>query len=274
MVEYWEKYYARSLARKGKLSQEDCYCSPRQLSEFLLKHDLPLEGDVLVVGSGTSELPAILAKRATVTALDVSETAASWMRQAQPQIHWHQGDAAAMPHSWMEGFDCLIDKGLLAHKFADDLLACSTIQSALLSEYCRVLKPGGFAVVVSLGQLNLKESDLSSWAKLEKHCLGETLVYVFQRWSEAGLAGLLASQTSSWHSWVLGISQTSSSVLVRMASAQRANVDLQVSDTRARIVYKGDYGEQCLELPLPSRPIQARWTKQGLELTLASSQQS
>ena len=264
MVEYWEKYYSRSLARKGKLSSEDCYCSPQQLTDFLSKHQLPLKGDILVVGTGTSDLPVILAKGASVTAVDVSQTAVDWMRQAQPQVCWHHGDATALPASWENRFDCLIDKGLLAHKLADELLTSSPSsgsQSTLLKEYRRVLKTDGFAVVVSLGQL--READISGWM-CEKYQLEEAWVHVLQ------MAAL-------YPTWILGISWSSTKVMVR-TKARRAHVDLFVSsENQAHILCicrDAAPHERCLELSLPSSPLQARWTHQGLELLLTSDVQS
>jgi len=285
MADYWEKYYARSLARKGKLSSEDCYCSPEQLKEFLLVQRLPLEGDVLVVGTGTSDLPALLAEGARVTGMDASRTAIDWMSRVQPEVQWHHGDAASMPNAWRNSFDCLIDKGLLAHIASDELLGHNqpSACSALLSEYRRVLRPGAYAVVASLSRLD--RLGLSDGWQCEEYQLGETLLYVLRVRDLPG--------------WVCGISRSSSKLLLRtvLSTAQTANVDLQVSDDVARVVLmeerdheeRGSGSEnegeaeaseasferssQVFEVSLPSRPLKARWTDQGLQLILAQKRQ-
>ena len=286
MVDYWEKYYSRSLARKGKLSSEDCYCTAEHLKQLLLEQNLPLEGHVLVVGAGTSELPALLVEGAArVTAVDVSKTAIDWMRTVQPRVHWHLGDAAAMPASWINCFDCLIDKGLLAHKVADHLLASAAqsaqsqqsaefVQSTLLREYLRVLKPGAYAVLASLSPLSLS-LDSDGWVNSGRFQLGETFVHLVRRPPRPHRHGLTEEvpdeeRLERLPSWVRGLSRSSSKVLVRtdsLSTSQRAKVDLQVSSESARIVTPWPPFE-VLEIALPSEPLGAFWTKQGLELVL------
>eukprot|EP00913_Durusdinium_trenchii_P023544 g22121.t1 len=60
--DYWESYYARSLQRRGgSLRSEDCYCDPDSLMPLLPIHHG--QGQALLVGSGTSELPQRLVEK-------------------------------------------------------------------------------------------------------------------------------------------------------------------------------------------------------------------
>jgi len=168
----WEKYYARSLARRGSLRSEDCYCSAEEIMRML--HSCCLlpqtRSQALVVGCGTSELPALLAgSTCSVTALDISPTVVGWMQSQHAQVIWHAADATSMDKTWRGRFHLLVDKGLLSPLAAEDALddanpACSGEAAAgvgalryrrvvaLLGEYRRVLHVGGTAVVITQGE--------------------------------------------------------------------------------------------------------------------------
>mmetsp|Transcript_27551 Transcript_27551/g.91432 ORF Transcript_27551/g.91432 Transcript_27551/m.91432 type:complete len:446 (+) Transcript_27551:154-1491(+) len=153
--DYWERYYSRSIARRGDLRNEDCYCSSSELECFLratgfVPATLEARFHILVVGSGTSRLPQQLAADPAldVSAMDVSETAVSWMRRVHPEVTWYIADACSMDPAWDGKFDLLIDKGLVGATSTEDAFSNRASCHRMIAEYCRVLRSCGLAVVV------------------------------------------------------------------------------------------------------------------------------
>ncbi|CAK9017611.1 Catalytic [Durusdinium trenchii] len=95
----------------------------------------------LLVGSGTSELPQRLVEKGwKVWAMDVSPSCVAWMEKLQPKVEWCCADAFALPESWSNTFDLVLDKGLLGPKASED--PCGMALGQLLAQYRRVLQPG------------------------------------------------------------------------------------------------------------------------------------
>jgi SAM-dependent methyltransferase len=129
---------------------------------------------VLDVACGTGVLAREARKRVapggSVTGLDLNEGMLAVARRVQPDITWHQGDAAALPFE--EGrFDVVVSQFALMY-FPERVAA--------LREMWRVLKPGG-----RLG--------VSSWASFEKAEGYRRLAEIAERHTSAEAAAILRS---------------------------------------------------------------------------------
>lgn len=197
----------RSLARRGNLGREDCYCEPEELRAFLEAQALLPEAGarVLVVGCGTSGLTAGLASNGgivsaptfEVTAIDSSATAIEWMTEQHPDIEWCVANAAAMDSRWVGRFAVVLDKGVIGAASTDDAAASAAKfnggdlnapfvvprGSAYLSEYRRVLSLGGWVVVVMPEQapwLNNETSMTNTWIDHRIGSVSGGIVYAFR----------------------------------------------------------------------------------------------
>ena len=112
-------------------------CAAPPLVDFLTRYQI--QGSVLVPGSGPGhDVRCLAAQGATVTGLDISDTA---IRQAQEapsiggEIH-EQGDLFHLPESWQKRFDWIVEHTCFC-----------AINPALRTNYVRAiekaLKPGG-----------------------------------------------------------------------------------------------------------------------------------
>ncbi|CAE8711613.1 unnamed protein product [Polarella glacialis] len=311
----WDRYYRRSLARRGGLRGEDCYCTAECLRDFLLSRDLLPDGEagqILVVGSGASDVPALLAAATptstptstgrrsgggNVTAVDVSEAVISWMAARHPEVHWLLADASQLDAAWDGRFALLVDKGLLGATSTEDTVAATLAATSMavpqqsdgfLSEYRRVLAPGGWAVVVMpsgavdppwFGEAVRNEgwSVVRSRAELE----GGT-VYALQKRNNNNNNNdnnnntpPLAKGLQGAPSWVAGVEASRHKVVVRTAGLgqhERQQVKLHVSDAAA--VLELDEGSlrdgsthSSFQVQLPGPAIAAKWFRNCLEIS-------
>ncbi|CAJ1416887.1 unnamed protein product [Effrenium voratum] len=251
----WESYYARSLARRGSLRPEDCYCPPAPLLG-LLQTLLPASGasgasagPVLLVGAGASELPALLAEERECTAVDISPSCVQWMRQAAPKVEWVEADARQLPAEWANRFALVLDKGLLAHLATEGVLTDRASQcEVLLREYERVLKPGGQTVIVSLWPLQL--GVFAYQRQIRDEAFGEALVYLL----------------SPVCPWVAAVESGDNEVLVKttLSCGERKELELHMGAACCRLVRS----QTCESFELSFGCFAAaRWTKDGLRLS-------
>lgn len=254
---YWETYYLRSLQRRGGvLRREDCYCRCDELLP-LLAETLPVLATavtVLVVAAGTSEVPQVLAMEGMkVTAMDVSSSCVEAMRRVDDRVEWYHGDAFAMPEDWSETFDLVIDKGLIGHKAPEDLQCVHK----LLAEYGRVLRPGGQVLVVALSPMLLGAPEWRQHMVQLSGCV----------------AYMLQKDPPDRPGWISKIQTSGREVLVhlQLTSSERQQLQLSTgggasSACRARLE-RLDTGEVWM-LPLSAGCSSAKWTRDGLKLTL------
>lgn len=301
--QYWEQYYARSVARRGSLRTEDCYCESQELFSFLAARGyLPRAGSkALVVGSGTSDLPSCLAAAGesgkdrsgsalTVTAIDVSASATHWMKPSHPDVTWLVADAASMDVAWTSAFSLLVDKGLLGSILAGEASASkSTTRCAtILSEYRRVLQPGAWAIVVmpdtsswlraSVGAvpaevlgLRVHTTTLSSWSELREEALGCCVVYALRAPGDHSNDGDGDLFSAGCPSWVQGVEDLRDAhgllvICVTLGTVERRRLELDVSEAGFRVsdpIRPFD----SLQIPTAVPPSKARWTRRGLELS-------
>lgn len=263
---YWETYYLRSLQRRGGvLRREDCYCRCDELLPLLaetLPAVLATAVTVLVVAAGTSEVPQVLAMEGMkVTAMDVSSSCVEAMRRVDDRVEWYHGDAFAMPEDWSETFDLVIDKGLIGHKAPEDLQCVHK----LLAEYGRVLRPGGQALVVALSPM------LFGAPEWRQHMvqLSGCVAYMLQK------------DPPDQPGWISKIQTSGREVLVhlQLTSSERQQLQLSTgtsggasSACRARLE-RLDTGEVWI-LPLSAGCNSAKWTRDGLKLTLEDLDES
>jgi len=199
-TEVWERYYVRSLARRGSLGREDCYCEPEDLNYFLETQELWPEKDarILVVGCGTSGLSASLSSAGfAVAAVDCSSTVIEWMRERHPGIEWHVADVAAMHSRWDKHFALVLDKGVIGAASTCDIEASAAkfqgsnlnapfvvpYGTAYLSEYRRMLRPGGWAVVVmpeKSAWLQQETLLTNTWADFRIAAISGSIIYAFR----------------------------------------------------------------------------------------------
>lgn len=254
---YWETYYARSLQRRGVLRREDCYCRCEELRPLLAT----ATETVLVVAAGTSEVPEMLAMDGMkVTAMDVSSTCVEAMRAVDDDhlVEWCCGDAFAMPEDWSETFDLVIDKGLIGHKAPEDLHCVNK----LLAEYGRVLRKGGQVLVVALSPMLLPAPEWHQHMVQLSGCVA----YMLQKDLPDRPCWISKIQTSgpSGREVLLHLQLTSSERQLLQLSTDGATG--ATGACRARLE-RLDTGEVWM-LPLSAGCSRAKWTRDGLKLTL------
>ncbi|CAK9067701.1 unnamed protein product [Durusdinium trenchii] len=260
--DYWESYYARSLQRRGgSLRSEDCYCDPDSLMPLLPIHHG--QGQALLVGSGTSELPQRLVEKGwKVWAMDVSPSCVAWMEKLQPKVEWCCADAFALPESWSNTFDLVLDKGLLGPKASED--PCGMALGQLLAQYRRVLQPGGHTLIVSLAPLNSfrawPEPAVESIWEMSTHDLPGSVAYLLKL-----RGGALDVQTFPCWASIIDLSAESVHLRVSLTAEQRRSLQLSTDGHVARV--QRPETDEVFELSLPWHVTSAKWTSQGLKLS-------
>lgn len=118
----------------------------------------------LDAGCGTSTLASDLVAEGfeKVIGVDISSNAINIMKErfeSEPKLEFIQGNCLQLPFEDNK-FDVVFDKGMM------DSLMCSGPASKnvnpIMSEICRVLKPGGFFFEISYGTPNTRESYLKN----------------------------------------------------------------------------------------------------------------
>lgn len=134
--------------------------------------------DVLDVACGTGVVARAVADRVgptgRVTGLDLNPAMLDVARRIAPEIHWHQGDAAALP-------------------FEDEVFDVVTCQAAIfffpdpagaLSEMRRVTRPGGRVVLQSFSSLDAQPA-YGPWVELvARHAGPDAVRLLGTYWSQ------------------------------------------------------------------------------------------
>jgi ubiquinone/menaquinone biosynthesis C-methylase UbiE len=140
---YWDDGYKRGDA------PSEWFLPYKTFSKFVHKH-CPPDQSVLVLGCGTSGLTMEMLNEgyADIQSMDYSPEAIEQMRRRRPDLRWHAMDVRAM--TFESGtFHTIVDKGTLDCLFFLDETNDAVIQ--MLTEVCRVLRPGGRYIVVTCG---------------------------------------------------------------------------------------------------------------------------
>src|SRR5919204_4370359 len=106
----------------------------------------PAHQRVVDVGCGPGITHRFLEEIGRLEGVDVSPSMVERARQTNPAVHYHVGDAVALPIE-SGAFDAAFAIGLLHHVPTDVRRAC-------LDEFRRVLRPGGLAVIFEHNPLN------------------------------------------------------------------------------------------------------------------------
>jgi ubiquinone/menaquinone biosynthesis C-methylase UbiE len=105
----------------------------------LIRRHVPARGAVLDAGCGFGEWVCFLGQQGyRAEGLDFSSDLISRLRATYPQLTWQNGDVRRMPYP-DDTFDTVISWGVIEHDEAGPAEA--------LSEFMRVLKPGGIVIV-------------------------------------------------------------------------------------------------------------------------------
>ena len=111
----------------------------RRLNLFIRKHFAP-GAELLHTGCGSGQVDADIGREMSITALDISVPALNAYRKANPNAKLlKHGSIFALPFA-DESFDGVYNLGLVEHFTVPEI-------SKILQESCRVLKPGGKAVI-------------------------------------------------------------------------------------------------------------------------------
>jgi ubiquinone/menaquinone biosynthesis C-methylase UbiE len=141
----------RGMGMEGGIARWYAKNTLRDMDEFKklavrLWEMLPAGGDILEIAPGPGYLSVELARqsRYRVTGLDISKTfveiAQRNAEQAKVPVDFRQGNASAMPFA-AGSFDLVVCRAAFKN-FSEPVKA--------ISEMCRVLKPGGRAMIIDL----------------------------------------------------------------------------------------------------------------------------
>ena len=191
---YWDDRFETEV-------EKDWLCPYEVVREELLKAlGSSRDQRILVVASGNSNLTAGLVGDgfARVTSTDFSKVVVDAMRERVPGCEWRVLDMTAMEGVADSSFDAVVDKAgmdaLVAAEGKDPwnpLPGAVKTTAAMVSEVCRVLKPGGTFVQITFQQPHFRrkflERDLGSceegspWSTLEMQNIDHGLGYFLWR---------------------------------------------------------------------------------------------
>jgi ubiquinone/menaquinone biosynthesis C-methylase UbiE len=142
--EYWDETYGKADTLFDWLESYD------DLREYVNSH-FTRDQHVLIPGCGNSTLSSAMYNDGyhQLTNIDFSPVVIEQMAQRYPSLTWSVMDIKHLSFP-SDSFDAVLDKGTL------DALTCGgDVDECIfqaLSEYVRVLRPGGLAYVISFGQ--------------------------------------------------------------------------------------------------------------------------
>ena len=166
---FWRLHYRLLLGPRG---YEEWFCTAEVAAAIALAHMPDVTSSrVLVVGSGASRVPELLAScgpsHLTVRALDASAAAMEVMRARAPQgIEWKVADVTSAAAVAEEGsVDLVVDKGTFA---ALQEKSPEAFADGFANAY-RALRPGGVLVTISLAALSARRLHEAGYTLLESY---------------------------------------------------------------------------------------------------------
>jgi ubiquinone/menaquinone biosynthesis C-methylase UbiE len=142
--DYWDEKYSE------RDTLYDWLEDYTELRSYITSHLNP-NSHVLVPGCGNSGMSAAMHSDGFthLMNIDFSPIVIDQMSRRYPELQWRVMDIKCLEFE-SDSFDAILDKGTI------DALTCGgDVESNVfqaLSEYTRVLKPGGLALVISFGQ--------------------------------------------------------------------------------------------------------------------------